>query len=345
MRVYSVGVSSLVLVLWILSTWILVMYHDDELATDTVSLLQHIPIVKPLTPKLESWAAKRNNWIPLQLVMTGSFSSLEDLPLEAKANLNNTRSLAPGFSMRYLNDTSCRTYLSKYAGDEFVEIYDREIHGSFKGDICRSAVLLQEGGFYADLDFQFHDPLASLIGENTTFMTAFVAQTSWSPVLPPSDFGPSPSAVNRPILNALIAVRPKSLVMKRTMKFILKAYAKHNKLPALLGPTAMGEALRETVHQDCPDISLSNSDTLAQWTCGEESMRFYQEEYIGAGNDCINEGPLVCPPERAASEFGGLNFGVFRMGSESRNSRLIGWPRYKACATFGCNINGGQPSL
>jgi len=319
--------------------------HDDELATDTVSLLQRIPIVKPLTPKLESWVAKRNKWIPLQLVMTGSFSSLEDLPLETKANLDNTRSLAPGFSIRYLNDTSCRIYLSKYAGDEFVEIYDREIHGSFKGDICRSAVLLREGGFYADLDFQFHDPLASLIGENTTFMTAFVAQMSWTPVLPPSDFGPSPSAVNRPILNALIAVRPKSPVMERTMEFILKAYAKHEKLPALLGPTAMGEALRETVHQGCPDISLSNSDALAQWTCGEESVRLYQEEYIGADIDCMHEGPVVCPPERAASEFTGLQFGVFRMGSESRASRLIGWPRYQACATYGCTINGGQPSL
>jgi mannosyltransferase OCH1-like enzyme len=133
--------------------------NDD----DTVSFLQQFSVKvkqEDMTsdPK-EQGADLKKTQIPLQLVMTGSFPTLDDLPNTVKENLQNTRNRAPGFTIRYLDDAACREYLTTHFREEFFEIYDREQHGSFRGDICRSAVLLREGGFYADLDFQFHDGL------------------------------------------------------------------------------------------------------------------------------------------------------------------------------------------
>jgi hypothetical protein len=332
---------------------------DNELPLDTASFLQHRTVAAKADNQTSTATGRRSSRIPMQLVMTGNFSSVDDLPLAVQANLNNTRALAGGFSIRYLDDADCSDYLSLYFNQSFQEIYDTEIHGSHRGDICRSAVLYREGGFYADLDFQFYEALPNLIDENTTLMTAFIAELAdgdGNPILTPSEDG-SVNAI-KPILNALIAVRQGSPIMERTLSHILKLCTKVEEdwawggeisvlvePPSLLGPIAMAEALRETLQQDCPKVSLSDLGTLSQWTCGEESIRLYQEEHFGAGDDCKNEGPVVCSEERAASDFDGSHYGVFRMGNESRSSRLIGWPRYQACSQLGCGINGGLPSL
>jgi hypothetical protein len=346
MRVFFAALTSLVVCASIA--------HDEGQCTDvkndddTVSFLQQFSVKvkqEDLAANVQghSGTSKRTA-IPLQLVMTGHTATLDELPDTVKENLKNTQSLAPGFSIRYLDDAACQEYLTKHFREEFLEIYVREQHGSFRGDICRSAVLLREGGFYADLDFQFHAGLLDLIDAETTLMTAFVAEDvqMWTPPLRKNEKG---TAI-RPILNALIAVRPESHIMKRTMKYIRKSYEDDQEPPSLLGPIAMELALRETVHRDCPDISLSNPDKLGHWTCGEEKLQFYQEEDIGAGQDCWKEGAVVCPPDRAMSttEFFGSRFGVFRIGSESREKRLIGWSRYQGCSKYGCGFNGGVAS-
>lgn len=258
--------------------------------------------------------------IPPQLVMTGPVASIEEFSPDAMENFQNTRSYATGLTVRYLNDAACGDYLREHFGDGFAQIYEGEVQGSFRGDICRSAVLLREGGFYIDLDFQLHVPISSLIDEHTTFMTVYADPTS----------GPV-------ILNALIAVRPNSPVMLETMSKLKQWYADLRK--GLPGPVVMAEALSSMMLQQCPQNQISLVATKpGQLVCGSENLRFYQEENMGSGPDCLQAGQVVCPPQRAGSRFFGSHFGVFRVGKESRQSRLIGWPRYLACSQPGCGI-------
>jgi len=283
------------------------------------------------------------NSIPSQLILTGPFASLDELPPQTKQNLDNTLAHALGMKTRYLNDDACRDFLKEHFDNELVELYDGETHGSFRGDMCRSAVLLQEGGFYADLDFQFFMPVHKLIDEHTTFMTAYTAQGSWSKNVSAAvvELGDGGQVSIQPILNALIAVRPKSPIMERTMKNIKDWYAGSRQ--GLLGPMAMAKALAEIVREDCPQVPLKGPEAKAQWKCGPESLRFYQEEYFGG--DCPGEGQIVCPQGRARSSFFGSHFGVFSMGTQKREARLVGWSRYLGCDDYGCGINGGVASL
>jgi hypothetical protein len=254
--------------------------------------------------------------------MTGRYESVQDFPLELRENLNHTLALTPGLQLNYMNDTGCRHFLVQHTDPLLVQHFDHEVHGSYRGDICRTAVLLRQGGFYMDLDFELHSPLHSLIEANTTLMTVYDSSQS--------------------ILNALIAVRPNSTAMQLTMNEIIKWYSGVEQ--GLLGPSATMRGILDMIQHDCPGASMSRSSS-SEWQCGKsENVRFYQEEEIGMG-DCKLAGPVVCPPERMNSGFSGVKFATFRIGTESQEERLVGWPRLASCATMGCGYNGGTPSL
>jgi len=262
--------------------------------------------------------------IPRQLVLTGPFASIDDFPPDAKDNLENTRALAEKSDLivRYFNDDECRAYLDDNFDDEYVNIFDGETKGSFRGDICRSAILLREGGFYIDLDFQLRINILYLLDEHTTMMTVLTRSDGLSG--------------ERMILNALLAVRPNSPVMEGTMIKIREYYASGRN--GLLGPLTMMDALVEVSQHNCPEVSWENDNNLAHVKCGPEDLRFYREEFFGSGEECSKEGPVVCPPKRADSPFDGSGYGVFSIGSESRETRLIGWPRFVDCSEWGCGL-------
>jgi mannosyltransferase OCH1-like enzyme len=150
---------------------------------DSASLLQTSLSQKPRVPAFE--IARFENGFPLQhsvippiLLMTGKYASVEEFPAALRANLEHTLKLTPGLQLKYMNDQGCRDYLLQHTTPELVQHFDHEVHGSFKGDICRTAVLLEHGGFYMDLDFQLHAPLHSLIESNTTLMTVYDSSQS-----------------------------------------------------------------------------------------------------------------------------------------------------------------------
>lgn len=302
------------------------MSEDCDI-NDSASLLQTVVVEKPADTasalaQSESVFPLNHSVIPPILLMTGKYESIEDFPSELRANLLHTLKLTPGLRLDYMNDKSCREFLEQHADPLLVQHFDREVHGSFKGDICRTAVLLERGGFYMDLDFQLHVPLHSLIESNTTLMTVYDSSQS--------------------VLNALMAVKPNSTAMRYTLKEFLKWYS--SAPDGLLGPHATMRGILDMMQLNCPNVSMARTSS-AQWQCGKsENIRFYQEETIGMG-DCKLAGPIVCPPERMDSRFGGIKFATFKIGTESQETRLIGWPRIASCATMGCGFNGGSPSL
>merc|ERR1719399_1287987 len=78
--------------------------------------------------------------------------------------------------------------------------------GYYRGDICRAAILYQEGGFYTDVDVELAVPLFQLVDENTTFMSAL--------------------SINGDIFNGLIATVPKSEILGETLNEIREWYRK-----------------------------------------------------------------------------------------------------------------------
>lgn len=281
--------------------------------------------------------ARANTHIPLQLLMTGPLNSLDEFPAETQTNLDNTRAKASGLKLRYMNDKQCRDYIKAHSDDELVRNYDDERHGSFRGDICRSVVLLREGGFYIDLDFEIHVPIQSLVDEKTTLMTVFADRGAFTPLLDDAQL-PAPL-----VLNALIAVKPNSEIMHRLVQRTKEWYAGDRK--GLLGPSMMQQVLSETILQSCPQVSFSGRERPGEAECGSDKFRFYQEEFLGDGAECRRRGHVVCPPNREANPFAGVRIGIFSVGEGAHESRLIGWPRYDSCSMLGCGINGGEASL
>jgi len=149
-----------------------------------------------------SWSAK----IPLQIVMTSKEESARTLPPPVLANLRKTLALEvePKPYMRWLDDQACLRYVGDHFGRLFKWRLMNEPRGSFRGDICRAAVLYREGGFYVDLDVQMRVPLTTLVDNNTTFMTAFTADGA--------------------ILNAIIATEPRNPIMAETLRELRRWY-------------------------------------------------------------------------------------------------------------------------
>lgn len=288
--------------------------------------------------KLLSQVGNQNLRIPNQVILTGHFANYEAV-LQHRAELTASLGITPEQHVRYFNNGACRTYLEKYDPD-LVPYFDSETHGSYQGDLCRTAVLAREGGFYVDLDMQLRVPLHSLVDDETTFMTARAAYGAGA-------------------LNAIIATVPDSPVMRGVLASMRKWY--RNEIPKaqniLLGPETMRMGLEDAMKESCPEQSWANS--FNQFKCGKEhSFRLFTEQLIADGN-CDKWMPTMCPKARAVSPFQGVKFGLFdgrKDGMEkianpsaqdimAREQRFIGWPRYDGCTTYGCNLNGGIPSL
>lgn len=268
--------------------------------------------------------------IPLQLLMTGPFESIDKFPADARKNLDNTRAKSAGLKLRYLNDRQCRIYIRSNFDDELLRDYDIEKRGSFRGDLCRSAVLFREGGFYMDLDFQLHVPIQTLINESTTLMTIFAQKTYQTME---EQLLPAPL-----VLNALIAVEPNNDIMRNVLEKTKDWYADNS--GGLLGPTMMQQAISETIKNSCPHVSFTGESRPGGAECGSERFRFYQEEPLGEGKECVMKGEIVCPKERALNGYWGTKIGIFSVGEETRDARLIGWPRFAGCAEGGCGLSG-----
>eukprot|EP00438_Fugacium_kawagutii_P025580 Skav215576 [mRNA] locus=scaffold2748:87075:88241:- [translate_table: standard] len=231
-------------------------------------------------------------------------------------------------------------------------MFRREFRGSFRGDICRAAILYREGGFYVDLDVELLVPLATMIRVSTTFLSAFTADGA--------------------MLNAIMACTPYSEVLHETLVELRKWYrgsVPRRADPIVDGPFAKSEwmgpltlhrAVMRVIQSSCPEhihqlvpgsvrtesvpgfqsgFSLGTSSAASSavgsldWTCGSEVFRFYVEQELQCS---VLESTPECSVQRARSPFVGLRYGIF----EAKDRQLIGWPRFEGCRRWGC----GDPS-
>ena len=209
-------------------------------------------------------------------------------------------------------------------------MFRREFRGSFRGDLCRAAVLYREGGFYVDLDVELLVPLTTMIGVSTTFLSAFTADGA--------------------ILNAIMACTPYSEVLYATLVELRKWYrgtVPRKADPVVdgrgtssewMGPLTLHRAVMEVIQTTCPGMQLIPGSQL-DWTCGPEVFRFYVERELQCS---VLDRTSECSLQRARSPFTGLRYGIFtpQLPSEGNERQLIGWPRFEACRRWGC----GDPS-
>mmetsp|Transcript_72999 Transcript_72999/g.144684 ORF Transcript_72999/g.144684 Transcript_72999/m.144684 type:complete len:335 (+) Transcript_72999:41-1045(+) len=266
--------------------------------------------------------------IPRQLVLTSKEASPDTLPAPVKANLGRTLELetGAGLTMRWLDDHACLAYMEEHFGYIFKERLKNEPRGSFRGDICRAAVLYREGGFYVDLDVQMRVPLTTLVDDNTTFMTAFTADGA--------------------ILNAIIATEPHNSIMAETLRELRRWYdgeTSHYASPdeetstEWMGPMTMYRGLRRVMKLHCPHMPYSDVRMQHRWTCGAQQLVTYNERELDC-SEPVESGE--CPPSRANSTFAGANFGLFVGGPWHGPRKLVAWPRFEACKDWGCDGGG-----
>jgi len=266
--------------------------------------------------------------IPRQLILTGPGSFLHDLPLEIQRNVEEIIATNPGLNVQWFSDADCYSYISYYYDSELAGMFRREFRGSFRGDICRAAVLYREGGFYLDLDVELLVPLATMIGVSTTFLSAFTADGA--------------------LLNAIMACTPYSEVLHETLVELRKWYrgaVPRRADPSVdgpatsewMGPLTLHRAVMRVIQSSCPETHLVPGSQL-EWTCGSEVLRFYREQELRCS---VLESTPECSVQRARSPFIGLRYGIFTPNSKMEQERqLIGWPRFEGCRRWGC----GDPS-
>jgi len=255
--------------------------------------------------------------IPSQLVMTAKSGGIDDLPMKQRRNVRETLGLNPGLTLRFLNDEACREFISQNFDFGLLSAFDNETHGSYRGDICRAAVLAIEGGFYADVDVQFRVPFGDIVDEDTTFMSAIDIYCN--------------------VLNALIATEQNSAVMQSVIAAIKGWYANPSASRpkgSFLGTVTMREGLNHVVSRDCPGMDITMPDRL-QRACGSHhQFRFYKEAKI----ECNNQ--IECPLGRRNNSFPGVRFGLFEPGAPERN--LVAWSRFESCGKWGCQERGAH---
>jgi len=270
--------------------------------------------------------------IPRQLIMTGHKGTFNDLPIWVTQKVRRTLENEPGMILRWFNDMACHRYIKSHFDPTVAKMLDRQEHGSFRGDICRTAILLREGGYYMDLDVELRVPLHTLVNEDTSFMAAYEFELD-------QEVG---------ILNALMAVEPQSPVMRNALD-IMRYWFNEEIVLAVgkMGPMSLGAALRKVLAEECPKESLDARreevklpGAPLQWGCANHAFRFYVQGQLNCSN-YLHPDPAECSQTRLNSTYGGLKFGLFMPGAKRS---LIGFPRSEDCDEPGCRLGGNDQS-
>mmetsp|Transcript_1948 Transcript_1948/g.2986 ORF Transcript_1948/g.2986 Transcript_1948/m.2986 type:complete len:308 (-) Transcript_1948:70-993(-) len=285
--------------------------------------LAHQVVIDASVGKLESVPDKKEEayQIPWQVIMTGKEETIDALPDHLKKNVKRTQALNPDMTFRYLSDVDCRKYVRRHFDDELADIYINEKAPQFRGDICRAAVLLNEGGFYADLDLQPTVPFQELVDESTKFMSVFTEDGA--------------------ILNALMATVPKSPILNNTIREFHDWYKGGRRIKQSegewMGTVTLKRGLKSFMRNSCPDLDLDAEREAAhsQWTCASQGIRFYQEDKLNCGGRSFlrRSDKAECPPEREVSDFQGAHYGIFVQGGPRR---IVAWPRMASCDKWWC---------
>jgi len=230
--------------------------------------------------------------IPKQIITTGWPEHFQQLEQADKDNVMNTLEKNQGFKLRYLGDLACHDYLKKFfPRSPLKDFYKQEKDGRLRGDICRAAVLLREGGHYVDLDVEM--------------------EMSFAEVMAGVDF----ASVKSPwgYFNGIQAGPANHPILQLSFESLEEHYKTQGvgKWPA--GCLALTQGVGKFSSQ-CKGTELVTGEVVS---CAEHKIRIMKEL------DCHNAA-TGCPPDRVDDHFGGGHqFGIYT-GHE-----LFAWSRFR----------------
>jgi len=302
-----------------------------DLVPSRSQLQKHLLQQLQLRQFKKNWKTRRGGvGIPHRIVLTSKDGELKKLPLAVQANVRRMLKLNPGFKPRWFSDHSCQTYLKRYyRKTKLPDLFASVERGSYRGDICRAAVLAREGGFYADVDVEMKLSFKELAGPNVTFLASYSEDGS--------------------VLNAMMGAVPHSPIMEEALTNIVRWQT--NQTPPggwgttseWMGPTTMLAALKAVKQRDCPsqdktttpsDYFQFAADPELELNCSKEVIRMFRER----GLDCDFGSQEDCPQARRDNPFDGVKFGIF-----DKDFHIVAWPRFADCNTWGCD-SGGWPT-
>lgn len=275
--------------------------------------------------------------IPNQLIITGAHTSFQDFRPQLRAGVEKVLRENPQLKLRYLGDIACSKYVKQHF-NFLSKAYDTEIRGAFRGDICRTVVLFNEGGYYMDLDLDIRTPLNEFVDNETTFVSAFSITNA---AARQRMYGGS-------LLNALMIAVPKSKILASTLYHMISWYKGDPSVPwgrtdlgIYVGTLTLWRGLERVLSCNCRERNLDRlwfamknetKEVPLQWSCGQESIRLYMEKKI----NCTTVGD-ECSEQRKNSTFDLVKYGIFAPGP-ARN--LVAWSRPAWCTTAGCDSGG-----
>lgn len=283
--------------------------HGDDGGTGTIAAIATAATAKSFK-------------IPLVLHWTGKQASLEQLAPQIQENLKSHIEGNPWFQFRYWDDDACLSYIKKYFSQELVQTYQNPQRGpyggAYRGDICRTAVLAREGGFYLDLDVQLNVPLTELIDVDTTFMNVRDS-------------------------NAMFAAAPNCSILQRAVDLIIPWYQKYDSGKQTywrwLGPSILMESLESECECTTHRFDQAFCPQDLQWECGHNQIRLYDEQFLPC--DVVSE---ECPKDRqelvSKIEKGKKEATFLKFAYTSVDGKTLGWPRFAGCTQIGCGADG-----
>jgi mannosyltransferase OCH1-like enzyme len=230
--------------------------------------------------------------IPRRLIFTYKHNLLEtkDPPLlyeNVKKTIQTYREAwgDPAAPVWFLNDTDCRSAIYA-AKPNLLTYFDREVHGSWKADICRVAALYLTGGYYFDADMEAVNPW--MHDSNVAFATV-----------------DEPS--KRRFFQSFLASEPKGRVLEEALDEMLVFYEnKTTRKGVFLGPYTLKCAFEsvptfergETVILQEMELELKESDTPlrpnAVGCCCNFAVQgpaanvtFFYSRIVGGGGKCM----------------------------------------------------------
>jgi len=218
-----------------------------------------------------------------------AFSQVESL---LAANLANTLHVHPGVRGTCLDNWQCIDIIRQAevsiwgSSAGLARAFQRETDGSFRGDICRAAVLWLHGGFYSDVDtVSTHDWRSVLAG--TTFSTA-TAKGGW-------------------LFNAVMAATPRHPVLRWYMQGLASFYAGNRSVPAGADTiSGMRDATAHTRYARYPGDMLYAAVAAAARTASTRATHTWSlltEMQLPEANDLLRAAGKPKTPKQLGKNF------------------------------------------
>jgi len=208
--------------------------------------------------------------IPNQIIMTHKYTSLEEIERVRPvmhAHITKVLKMNPEMTLRYMSSGfECLVYLREHFPHKprLYDLLNNERTGNVRGDICRMLILVREGGYYIDTDFDPLIPLKKMVpeSEGVTLATAIAADTNKAN-------------------NVFVFATPGNAITKLNLHLIEEWYFAKS---WHMGPETLTKSIRAECGQEPGRLEGHDKGPVK---CEKETVRFFRESKLDCATDPV----------------------------------------------------------